>query len=571
MKFTRAAIGAQSARNDKGGAVLMLYALLVFALLGMAALCIDIGFASLSQTQMQTAADTAALEGMRLRDFHVYRAFGAQYVRPRVGELVRQVFDDDMHPTQGVAPTTTEPLQPGAPPPPGALAPDDEDELKLGAGPIYRLSDAIGPSNESAHLTAPARGERTAAESWIDDPILQPNSSNRASGDMVTGTFSAFGAHREDENYVRGDFTPASPVPYPPSVYQSIGFLVRMRRTTGADPLDQAAGVSSRGVALPLLFGMGALIRSDSGASYDPRRDGLSVRATAIAVGRPPLSIGPPIVGADGAPMIDRIGFPIRGVGYWYYPAGIGSPALRRHVTVAWEQGFWANEFGPNPINHVPIPDESATPPQTLTVLPTGAIELNPGARRVGHLLVAPCDFASHSDTCPDTVGTSLGMSVDVDLSQPPYLLTVADMEAILLSAGFAFESAAGIPLNTARCYMPIYAPVVAPNGATSNRIIAFGYGTLSGTPGLTSKFAVTKGWPGGGDDAGVPPEPSCMVLIAPDNTTSVLSRRAPALSASEWTQVFDQNLDFVYPGGNASYDWHNVRPGTVLTPVLAR
>ena len=104
---------AARARGDQAGTVLVLFAVLVIALLGIAALGIDMGLARLSQAQMQTAADTAALEGLRLRDFHEYRALGDPYRRPRVGELVQQVFDDDFHPTAGTV-ATLEPTAPHA-------------------------------------------------------------------------------------------------------------------------------------------------------------------------------------------------------------------------------------------------------------------------------------------------------------------------------------------------------------------------------------------------------------------------------------------------------------------------
>lgn len=525
----------------------MLFVLLVFALLGIAALCVDIGFASLSQSQMQTAADTAALEGVRLRDYHEYHLFGAPYRRGRVSELVRQVFDDDMHPTQGVAPTTIESPIPGAPPPPGPMPADDRDELMLGAGPIYRLSDGLGSANASALLTAPQGGAMTTDERWVDDPRLQENTLNRPNGDMLTGAYNPFASHAEGDDYTRPDFTPAVTSPLPPS-WDAISFLVRMRRTTGSNASDDTSGVSSRGAALPLLFGMGSMIQSNDGSGYDPRRDGLTVRATAVAVGRAPLTIGPPLVLDSGAPMLDRIGNPIRGVGYWYYPSGTVSPTERRHVVVAWAESFW------NSITfHTLVPEA----PQTLTVRLDGSIEFRPNSsvvEIVGQLLVAPCDFATLSDECPGTVGTTLGMSVEQDLSQAPYLFTQADLDAIV--------GAAGSVSNTRRCYMPIYSAITAPNGTTTKRIIAFCYGLFSADE--DGQPTVYKGWDGSADI-------SSPLIVAPDNTSSKLSPRAPALSASEWGQIFDKNQQFVYPSGNATYDWHNVRPGTVLTPVLAR
>ncbi|MEZ6090005.1 MAG: Tad domain-containing protein [Pirellulaceae bacterium] len=47
---------------------MVLLAMLLFGLFAMAALVIDLGFARLTQRQMQVAADSAALEGLRYRD-----------------------------------------------------------------------------------------------------------------------------------------------------------------------------------------------------------------------------------------------------------------------------------------------------------------------------------------------------------------------------------------------------------------------------------------------------------------------------------------------------------------------
>src|SRR6185295_5699807 len=73
--------------------------------------------------------------------------------------------------------------------------------------------------------------------------------------------------------------------------------LVRLRRTKDLqgqprNALDEEAGVSSAANALPLLFGRGSLIKGDPGTGYAPRHDGITVRATAIAFGRPALCVG---------------------------------------------------------------------------------------------------------------------------------------------------------------------------------------------------------------------------------------------------------------------------------------
>ena len=53
---------------DRAGYALVLFVMIFFGLMGLAALVIDMGFARLAQRQMQTAVDSAALEGLRWRD-----------------------------------------------------------------------------------------------------------------------------------------------------------------------------------------------------------------------------------------------------------------------------------------------------------------------------------------------------------------------------------------------------------------------------------------------------------------------------------------------------------------------
>ncbi len=63
----------------------------MFGLMAMAALVIDIGYARLTQKQMQSATDAAALEGLRFRDVEteIQR-------RQRASITVSNVFDDDL-------------------------------------------------------------------------------------------------------------------------------------------------------------------------------------------------------------------------------------------------------------------------------------------------------------------------------------------------------------------------------------------------------------------------------------------------------------------------------------------
>ncbi len=85
-------------RSRRGGYVLVLVALLLFGLMAMAALVIDIGFARLAQRQMQTAVDTAALEGLRGKGSVDY----AYATRQLAAESVMAwQFDDDLDGTNG--------------------------------------------------------------------------------------------------------------------------------------------------------------------------------------------------------------------------------------------------------------------------------------------------------------------------------------------------------------------------------------------------------------------------------------------------------------------------------------
>ena len=55
-------------RNRHRGNVLLLFALFAFTLFAIAGMAIDLGFARLTQRQMQAGVDSAAREGMRFRD-----------------------------------------------------------------------------------------------------------------------------------------------------------------------------------------------------------------------------------------------------------------------------------------------------------------------------------------------------------------------------------------------------------------------------------------------------------------------------------------------------------------------
>jgi len=230
------------------GAVLIYFALVAFALFAIAGLVIDMGFVRLTQMQMQAAADMAALEGVRLQDTQADADR-----RQDVSERVALFFDDDLDPSA--------------------------DPRQFGAGPIVTLSPGAGAMDALRTLSLPAV--------HVYRPQLAVNASNQQNGDMVAGQFDpanlpdpAMGENPdrlESSDYTFRGFTPDA---------KGSAFLVRLRRTSDSQGLDNVADVSTSGPPLPLLFGRGSLVR---GAV---RQDGIIVRAVAIAAAVPVWSVG---------------------------------------------------------------------------------------------------------------------------------------------------------------------------------------------------------------------------------------------------------------------------------------
>src|SRR5437016_6003144 len=98
-------------------------------LLGVAALTIDMGIARLTQVQMQNAADTAALEGLRGRDT------GDATRRTAACQMAAWEFDDSFGPhCQPAGETDIEYLSAGT-----------QGSNWLGAGPAIAMDDGITP------------------------------------------------------------------------------------------------------------------------------------------------------------------------------------------------------------------------------------------------------------------------------------------------------------------------------------------------------------------------------------------------------------------------------------------
>lgn len=111
----------------------MLVAMMLFGMMALAALVIDIGFARLTQRQMQTAVDSAAMEGLRGKGSSGF-AYGSRQLA--AVSIVQQQFDDDLDASNG----------------------DDgiaDVGGAFGAGPIVDLSVGVGdPSMFASQLLA---------------------------------------------------------------------------------------------------------------------------------------------------------------------------------------------------------------------------------------------------------------------------------------------------------------------------------------------------------------------------------------------------------------------------------
>ncbi len=239
--------------------MLVLFAFMFFALMGLAALLIDIGFARLAQRQMQSATDTAALEGLR---WQALSASGSLAPREQASQFVADLFTDFPDPSGGT--------------------------VQYGAGPVVNFSGGNGPSDLAAsQYMSPG-----------SPPVYQPltsggaaglelNLPNATEGDMVAGIYNSGQPSAEADDYARADFTPSL------SGSSAGAFLVRMRRTNNVYGFDQEPGVSSNGPTLPVLFGRGSMMARSGSGSQLSVASGITVRATAIAGPQPAKTVGP--------------------------------------------------------------------------------------------------------------------------------------------------------------------------------------------------------------------------------------------------------------------------------------
>jgi len=505
--------------------VLAQFVLIVFAMFAVLSLVIDMGYARLTQAQMQNAADTAALEGMRKRDVGVLDPATGQTVddpfasdclrRAAANRLVHWVFDDDFNLTNG------------------------DPDYQFGAGPIIDVTDGVTNLHGLALLSV--------SDSPVYKPDLQLNQQNQVYGDMVSGRFcynpdpaasenSLYALEdltvctepqRADGPYARNDFNPSPTVPQPPADLPGCpppdepppdpwplpgsgsltgvddsAFLVRLRRSNELQDFggQTEPSVASSGPSLPLVFGRGTTIAGDDpSSSYSARRDGFTVRATAIAQVRPALHVGLPQTNP--------------------YQPGVTPFALRDTFV------------------------------QTLNALGTAAT-INPANGVICAGAIPPVNIA----TCIATAPTAVGRFVD-NLTDPS-----RTRWRTISTVGQALPATVPVACGSANSFAG-YGPVYSPMSSGTNRIIGFtriGLGQDRSTPARAANPCATV------ISRGVP-------LVAASNASASLVDGLPLPADAEpvdVTDLLDKNCPAPIPGCTAV---GRVNYGPVLVPVLAR
>ena len=293
------------------GSVLILMAMLMFVFFAVAALVIDLGLVWVSQSRMTSAADSASLEGLRWRDqfpdtvtdpyAYVVAGGGDPTNAADVSAARDRARRDAAAGLASIQFADNDPPQP-------------RDE-RFGAGPIFLQEPGTisTPELNAGAILLP--GNPT-----VYKPRLQSNDGlNLENGDIVAGLYDSDinVSHREGavigaDPFSREDFAVSAAADAPASA----SLLVRMRHSRD----EAVAGVASTGPAIPYLFGRGAFLPGTANAyGYAPRRDGITVRATAIANTAPAVYVGLPIVSAA-----------VQGVG-----------------PIAFTRGFWENSLPP--------------------------------------------------------------------------------------------------------------------------------------------------------------------------------------------------------------------------------
>ena len=152
-------------RGEFAGYVLIMFAMLSVCLLGLAALVIDMGFVRLARQQMQTAADAAALEGLRWQGVQntsqLPRAWSSDpnYVAEvgLSGSMSLTAAQSDQVRRWAASQVVADgPFGPGTPSQPSMFAEYYDTAggtVNYGAGPIVNFSVGVGDPNLAAAQT----------------------------------------------------------------------------------------------------------------------------------------------------------------------------------------------------------------------------------------------------------------------------------------------------------------------------------------------------------------------------------------------------------------------------------
>jgi hypothetical protein len=276
--------------------VLPVFAFLFFIFLAFLALVADLGLAHVTQLQLQTASDTASLEGARLGG-------------PAAAALVATTDADGQPvltagPEFNVAKSGTNDLQvtiggPPYPPLPVSL----ELTAEHGTAGYYASTSLVQAIDTAATtlIVASAQGFQQVsvpftaliAYDLADQTTLQQGGEivtvqQQSSTTWTVARGTEGTATRPHSIGARVTLIPDQPVEADDNsrkdfVSNSAGdaFLVRVRR----DDVDDAGGEHA---ALPLLFGRGAMLPFD----HPLRTRGIPIRGVAIAAGRPAKAVG---------------------------------------------------------------------------------------------------------------------------------------------------------------------------------------------------------------------------------------------------------------------------------------
>lgn len=494
------------------------FALMVFALFAVLSLVIDVGYARLTQAQMQNAADAAAIEGLRKRDIGVLNPATGQTVndpfasdclrRTAANRVVHWVFDDDFDVTNG------------------------DPDYQFGAGPILDLTGGVTNLHAGDTISVP--------DSHVYKPDLQRNQQNAVYGDMVSGSFSysADPAPSEDRGYARSDFNPNPAAPQPPVALPSCppadqpppdpwplpspgpaltgpndsAFLVRLRRSNELQDfgLQTEPDVATSGSSLPLVFGRGTTIYGDDPtAAYSVRRDGLTIRATAIAEIRPAMHVGLRQSGQNSQPGVTPFALVDTFVGVL----------------------------------------NAAGCPVTITPA-TGTIVSRAGG----------------AATCP-TAGVTVGRFVDNPAAPTLSRWIAVSTVGRALPAAVPTAACAALVTPAVSGFFSGYGPVYSLMASGTNRIIGFTRIGLSPNPCLpppppgapvTFTAVISRG----------------VSLVAASNATAVLTGGLPlpvSAQPADVTELLDKNCPVQVPGCRAVGVVGRVNYAPVLAPVLAR